>query len=964
MTTIYTLLYTDVVESTRLAASQGEPAMTLLWRAHDRIARDLIVAWQGREIEKTDGLLVIFESTAHAVSYAAAYHRALSSLDPPMKARVGLHVAHIGLRTNTEADKQHGAMPLEVEGIAKAIVSRTMSAAMGGQTLMTADARIALGVVSARIRSHGHWRFKGLLEPIELFETGDERSPFLPPPDAEKAYRVVRQGDLWKPIRQIPNNLPAERDQFVGRDETLQVLAHKIESGSRLLSVLGVGGAGKTRLAVHYGWTWLGEYPGGVWICDLAQARTLDGVFFEVASALDVPLGKTASELQLAHAIAGRGRCLIIFDTFEQVVRYADETLGRWLDKAPQATFIVTTREVLGIPGEDTLALGPLPNEDAIALFVRRVEAVKHGYNPPEEEGLLIRQLVSMLDGLPLAIELAAARTRVMSTKMLLSRMNERFKVLWSVGRRRDRQATMRATFDWSWDLLSEVEKAAMAQLSVFEGGFTLETAQPVVELSAIGPAPWIPDLLQGLVDKSFVRLVSDDRFDLLESIREYAAEHLCGEGSFMGSGAAACAAAQARHFQYFAAMTEHEALAHHGIEANNLLAACRRACQVVDRDAAVGALRASWSAMRLSGPFRVVVDLAKTVAGIPDLSDHQRLVIDSVTSDANYALGRVEVARGSAEAGLRRAMSVGDKSAEARFLCALSEHREAGSDPVMAFQLLDRALSLALDISDDEMTCKVKSAQGNLCYETGRPAEARVHYMAALATARRSHDERWEGGILGNLGNLMFGEGRLEEAQGLYEQCLALAERTGDRRWQGNMRCNLGMVHYEQGRIGLARQAFRESLAIARAMGHAHLECNVLCNLGLVLESESEPKQAIDYYDAAVGLANELADWRAEGQFRGYLGLLLAKTGDIEASLACLRKGEELLTRAADQASLGLLLCRRAEAEQIAGRPEAAGQVLARAEAIANEENASANSELRKAVAVMSNRLNVSPGG
>src|SRR5205085_3222344 len=188
----------------------------------------------------------------------------------------------------------------------------------------------------------------------------------------------------------------------------------------------------------------------------------------------------------------------------EQVSRYAYDTLGPWLDRAESARFLVTTREVLGLPGEQTIALPPLPPPDAAALFSMRASAAKQDFKPGAEDEAAIAELARLLDGLPLAIELAAARVRVMAPKSLLARVSERFKLLASTGSRRDRQATLRATFDWSWDLLSAIDKAALAQLSVFEGGFTLESAGAVLEFP--GGEDRTIDVLQSLLDKSFVR--------------------------------------------------------------------------------------------------------------------------------------------------------------------------------------------------------------------------------------------------------------------------------------------------------------------------------------------------------------------------------------------------------------------------------------------------------------------------
>ena len=456
--------------------------------------------------------------------------------------------------------------------------ARIMSAAHGGQVLLSAaTAELVRGQLpeGVTLREMGEHRLKGLLNPERLLQVvaSDLRADF--PPLASLTG----------------HSLPAERDAFVGRRESLAELARRLDAGARLVSVLGLGGTGKTRLVTRFGWNSLGDFPGGVWFCDLSEARSLDGIFHAVAQGLDVPLGKDDPVIQLGHAIAGRGRCLVILDNFEQVARHAEETLGRWLDRASGARFLVTTREVLGLPGEEILALAPLAPSDAAALFVRRAEAAKPGFQPSAEDQSAIGPLVKLLEGLPLAIELAAARVRVMPPRTLLLRMSERFKLLSSTGGRLDRQATLRAVFDWSWDLLSLPEKAALAQLSVFEGGFTLESVEAVLDLSAYENAPWPMDALQSLVQKSLVRQMTDNRFDLLVSVQEYAAEQLRTEGRYAGSGPAALLAAEMRHGAYFASLDEKAAVADGCAELDNLVVACRRAAARGDVDMAVRSL-------------------------------------------------------------------------------------------------------------------------------------------------------------------------------------------------------------------------------------------------------------------------------------------------------------------------------------------------------------------------------------
>src|SRR5262245_50635838 len=185
-----------------------------------------------------------------------------------MEARVGIHVGAVTLRENAPEDVARGAKRIEVEGLAKPLAARVMSLARGGQTLLTTAAREALGALpaGAEMVSHGHYRLKGIEEPVEIFGLGvRDGSPLMPPADADKAYRVVRSGELWTPVREVRHTLPAERDPFVGRTSELRALAARLESGARLVTVLGPGGTGKTRLVRRYGTNWLGDWPGGVY---------------------------------------------------------------------------------------------------------------------------------------------------------------------------------------------------------------------------------------------------------------------------------------------------------------------------------------------------------------------------------------------------------------------------------------------------------------------------------------------------------------------------------------------------------------------------------------------------------------------------------------------------------------------------------------------------------------------------
>ena len=946
------LLLTDVVDSTKLSLRVGDAQMARLWAAHDRVARDLLPAFRGREIDKTDGMLLMFDGVADAVGYALAYQQALGSLVPQLKARAGLHVGPVTLRENSPSDIALGAKPLEVEGVAKATAARVMSIAWGGQILLSADARQSLGEGGLRLQSHGHWRLKGLDQPIELFEVGNDRMHFSPPADADKAYRVVWRDGVWSPVREIRHSLPAERDAFVGRAEALDGLSRRIASGARLVSVLGLGGTGKTRLVTRYGRHWLGEYPGGAWFCDLAPARGLDGIVSAVALGLDVPLGREDPVVQLGHAIAGRGRCLVILDNFEQVARHAQATLGRWLDRAEQACFIVTSREVLGLPGEDVLALPPLLPADGVALFVQRAEAAGPDFHPGAEDQLAIASLVALLDGLPLAIELAAARVRVMPPRLLLRRMSERFKLLTSKGGRFDRQSTLRATFDWSWDLLSPCEKAALAQLSVFEGGFTLEAAEAVIDLAGFDDAPWTVDAVHALVDKSFVRPRGDDRFDLLVSVQLYATEHLQTEGRYAGSGPQAMAAAQMRAISWFAALGPIRGIGNRCADLDNLVAACRRAVAVDDGESAAGALDGAWGALSLRGPFEAGVGLAESVCAMPHLSDRAAALAHLMLAHALELCGRCGPARAVFDKALGHALSANDRLCEARITFRLGYlHFDEGRMDAARTHYV-AAMQMAQELHERWLECSAINALGNVESVVGPPEQALSQYERALALARESGNRQMEGSLVGNIANLHAALGRMDDAQLRCAEALAIARDTGDRRLEGNTLCNLGMVYFVQERFAESEAASKAALIVAREFGNLRLECIVLCNLGIAFEHLGRPDEAQTTFEHAVRLAHSLGDPLPEGQFLGYLGLLHARQGRHGEARECLDSGEALLRGVSDQFGLGVLLTSRAEACLLVGDAHAATASLAAASVIAAEVGAGPTSEIGLALA------------
>ena len=574
---------------------------------------------------------------------------------------------------------------------------------------------------------------------------------------------------------------------------------------------------------------------------------------------------------------------------------------------------------------------------------------------PVSEDQSAIAPLVDLLDGLPLAIELAAARVRVMPPRLLLQRMSERFKLLVSKGGRVDRQSTLRAAFDWSWDLLPPHEKAALAQLSVFEGGFTLEAAEAVIDLTAFDDAPWTVDAVHALVDKSFVRPRGDDRFDLLVSVQVYAAEHLETEGRYAGSGPRAMAAAQMRAIAWFAALGPIRAIEGRCADLDNLVTACRRAVALGDGDSAAGALDGAWDALSLRGPFEAGVELAESVCAMLGLNDRAAAQTQSVLGHALVVCGRSGPARAVFDRALACALATGDRLCEAwvMFRLGLLHSDEGRMDEARAHCVA--AMQMAQELGERRLECSAINLLGNVEHVIGHTDESLLQYERALALARETGDRQLQGRILGNIANLHAALGRMDDSLVRCAETLAIARDTGDRRLEGNTLCNLGMVCFVQERLSDAEAASKAALVVGRELGHLRLECIVLCNLGIVYERLGRPGEAQAHFEAAVRLAHALGDPLSEGQFLGYLGLLHARQGRQGEARDCLDSGEAMLRGGSDQFGLGVLLTSRAEAHYLAGDAVAATASLAAASAIAAEVGAGPTSEVGLALARVS---------
>ena len=809
------LLLTDVVDSTKLSEAIGDHAMAEVWAAHDRVARDLLPQWRGREIDKTDGMLLMFDTAADAVYYALHYHHALADLPTPLKARAGLHVGPVILRENAPEDVARGAKPLEVDGLAKPTAARVMSLARGGQTLLTPEAREDLGKTVLKTQSHGHWQIKGVADPIELFEVGFPEDRFVAPSDSDKVFRVVKTGDWWMPVKDIPNNLPHQGTSFVGREREIDEVKAMLGQ-ARLVTLLGMGGLGKTRLSLQVAAEQLALFPDGVWFLDLSPLTDGALVAAEAARVLDVAEEPGRPMLATLSAHLKAKRALLILDNCEHLIKPSADLAHAIVKNAPNVRMIASSREPLHVPGEKTYPILPLPVPDRLAslevlratpsvqLFVERAQAHKAAFELNEREAPAVAELVARLEGIPLALELAAARVRAMSVADINKRLTDRYKILTGGSRvLQERQQTLRALVDWSYELLQDNEKLLLRRLAVFVGGFDLEAAEKVCGVEPIEDFE-VLDLLGSLVDKSLVMAEEREegtRYRMLETIRDYAADKLKGEGEE--------AEAAARHNQFFFNLA---------IEARDGFDSPEQARWLKRLEVELDNLRTA-IALALSGAVDPVIAVKMAVQ-----------------------LQGFWIQRGYVTEGRRLIRAVLEQPAVQEFKLAKAHALYVGaalagcqSDYSESRQMLETSLTIYRELGDPEFVAGTLSTLSTARLEAGDAAGAKADGLEALQLFREQGQHLNEVIALRNLGQIALYENDLPQAVEHLEQALAIAKRVKSLEEEGECELLLGEVSMEMGRMAPAVVHFERALEVCRDGADKRGEANAQWRLGAV---------------------------------------------------------------------------------------------------------------------------------
>jgi predicted ATPase/DNA-binding winged helix-turn-helix (wHTH) protein/Tfp pilus assembly protein PilF len=685
-------------------------------------------------------------------------------------------------------------------------------------------------------------------------------------------------------------NLGREENEFFGREAEIASLDKLIQSRRECITVLGPPGTGKTRLVKHWGAVKLRSgVVDSAWFCDLTEARTAAGILHAVATSLGIPLKNMDSDISSLSKDIGRtitrcGSTLVLIDNAEQVIEVLAPLLRDWWEQAPDARFVLTSQVPLGLPLEQRFPLGPLPttteaneasahNNPAVQLFVNRAKLVQPSFELTPANQTDIQAIVDTLDGLPLAIELAAARAHLMPPASLLKRLDDRFRLLRRpAAAGPSRHTTLRAALDWSWELLSPWEQSALAQCSVFRGGFDWAAVEAVVTLESGPNAPWAVDVVGELVNRSLCAISevpeADGRLFLLASIAEYAAARLTESGDEAVQGA------QKRHAEHYAHLGTDEYLAslvalnslsrriQLKLELQNVLAAFENAVLAADSSRATLTCCAAERVFRITGPFRDAVALIERALTL----DHEvanRARLEYRLANAYFFMGRTPTAVEHSE----RALDLSREAQEPRLECSILSNMVVSTNDIIKgqdyFEQVQRLSKQFGPYPLCEGVALVGLGRIHLL-NLGETQQALTNFSKAVALFRSAGHIRLEAGALGNLGLAHMRAWQADKAETYLTQALKLARLLQERPTQLALNLRLAKLYHQQGlfKKSVSRLSIAQSISTVLSANEdeiTHTFGEVRLSQGHLDEAENRFQKVLDAHNvrSPLNLAN-----------------------------------------------------------------------------------------------------------
>ncbi|MGZ9166125.1 MAG: adenylate/guanylate cyclase domain-containing protein [Anaerolineales bacterium] len=786
-----TFLFTDIEGSTHLWENHAEIMKSAL-AEHDAILRQAIESNHGHIIKTTgDGAHAVFSTAIDAVNAALSAQHNLDSLisNLQIKVRMGLHTGEAELRAG------------DYYGQALNRAARIMSLAHGRQTLLS-------GITAEIVRDHlppdlflldlGEHRLKDLIRPERIFQLNAQGLPKDFPP--------------LNTIDTIPNNLPVQLTSFIGREQELADAKQKLfpspsqrgqGEGARLLTLIGPGGTGKTRLSLKLAADLLSSFKDGAWLVELAPLADPSLVLQSIASAFGVREQPGMPLYELVMDYLRDKHLLLVLDNCEHLIETCAQLADQFLHNSPNLRIVASSREALGINGETVYRVPSLSLPDqskvtcdalagyeSIQLFVERAFATNPKFDLTDKNASSVAQICHRLDGIPLAIELAAARVTVFSAEQIASRLDDRFRLLTGGSRTAlPRQQTLRALIDWSYDILSDDERAMLRRLSVFAGGWTFEAAEAICShLNVL-------DLLTQLINKSLVVVEEgrDTRYRLLETIRQYARDKLLesGEGEELRN----------KHLGYFLELAETAEPELQSFEALPWAAK----------------LNAEHDNIRAALEWGLAKDLEASLR---------------MAGALPYFWGT----QGYSAEGRRWAMDVLEKSHPGQ------DHAMGDRQSIIRANALVALSILATDLGDNEAVCSAAAE--------------------SVVLARRSGDQRILSLGLANLASGKVNLGAADEAYTLAQEALAIARAQGDNAALAFSLVTMGMVTAIAKQDFKSALAYsEEALVLSEKGGYRWGSAMTIFGLGFMARSLGDYDQARSRFRACLPIFLELGD-------------------------------------------------------------------------------------------------------
>jgi predicted ATPase/class 3 adenylate cyclase len=847
-----TFLFTDIEGSTQLWERHPE-AMRDALAKHDSILREAIEANRGYVIKTTgDGIHSVFEKVIDAIHATLTAQRALKDpiCDLKINVRMGLHTGEAELRAN------------DYHGQALNRAARIMSAGHGGQVLLSsATAELAREHLPADVSllDLGEHRLRDLIRPERLFQ--------LFAPDLPNEFPALTS------LNALPNNLPPQLTSFIGREREMQE-ARKLLASARLLTLIGPGGTGKTRLSLQLAADQLSEFRDGVWLVELAPLSDPTFIPSTIASVLELHEVPGIPLINIVVDYLRAKQILLILDNCEHLVEASAQVADQLLHACLQLKIIASSREALGINGETVYRVPSLslPDQTSKALmdyestrlFIDRATKAEPRFHLTDHNASSIAQICQRLDGIPLAIELAAARVKLFTPEQIAERLDDRFKLLTGGSRTAlPRQQTLRALIDWSYQSLNETEQRALRRLAVFSGGWTFEAAEAVVgEYDAM-------DGLLGLVNKSLVNVEEQDgksRYRFLETIRQYAMEKLLESGEAIE--------VRDRHLDYFLQSTrqgpererklfgalpddtewldrmesEHDnlrvalewATANHPENALRLIYAVGNFW--VGRDYNVEAQR--WC--------QAILERAKS---LPNLAAELAKVY-GILGWSSIGIGDHKTGRLAAEAGIALAKEVSETTTTGRLLgllalaCIFLGDFPAAENALLEAEVLARQTGLAEQLATVLTTRAQLAASGY-----GDFGQAKKYVDEAVSLGATLQNEWATAMSLFGMARVSGVMGDLDTARAKFSQSAELAKKIGNKRQMYSCFSELAHILRENGELDEPLSIYKDLLPKWRDIGHRAAVAHELECIAYIFSKKGHPERAVKILGAANAL-------------------------------------------------------------------------------------------------------------